>query len=174
MVKSKHSKLRAWGRWGVWVFAGMLVAITMTSIWVSMFFDATYEFSEPDQDQVWIGMDFYQTRLSIEYYPKQRAHWRDGPNPGLRLDFGSTDYAAPTESPWWAGLRTWKGGGGFGGFYGLELPMVYPTALMVGWALWLARARRRLRRLKGSCRVCGYSLDGLNRAVCPECGEKIV
>lgn len=51
--------------------------------------------------------------------------------------------------------------------------LIYGCALgVVGFGCWYARIA--YRQAKGYCQKCGYSLDGTNIALCPECGRPIL
>lgn len=186
MVKRKHPKLRACGRWGVWLCALVLVGVTT----ISFFYQFTFNVSRvtgvvtydelPRQRDVMLQVSF--GRLEIEYFPHSSpgcfGEWGE---PGVSI-YGDIDRVWRTPKNWWIQPTThwWslpsKGGGGStsGPFDTLNLPMVYPAVLLLGWSLWLAPFWKWWKhiRLEGvECQQCGYSLEGLDSDVCPECGE---
>jgi hypothetical protein len=46
-----------------------------------------------------------------------------------------------------------------------------PLAGLAAGCAAVALIARRERYVKGTCRGCGYSLDGLSGGACPECGR---
>lgn len=91
---------------------------------------------------------------------KLRDRWNQVQDPTKPLQFG-IDFI-PT-SPLWRGLA-------INGAFWLAIGL---ATLHVGVG---HRALRRLlrRRGEGLCPACGYSLDGLRDAVCPECGGCVI
>jgi hypothetical protein len=47
--------------------------------------------------------------------------------------------------------------------------LIYFTGFAAPW--WFADLRRAIRRRRGACTRCGYSLAGDRTGVCPECGQ---
>jgi hypothetical protein len=50
---------------------------------------------------------------------------------------------------------------------------IHAAALALAW-IGARRARPLIRRWRGLCERCGYSLEGLIAAVCPECGTPVI
>lgn len=51
-----------------------------------------------------------------------------------------------------------------------ELPLIYPLLAGLAISARLFVVSRRMRRGPCDCGRCGYSLEGIDGAVCPECG----
>jgi hypothetical protein len=103
---------------------------------------------------------------------------------GGRLGWNRFDLAPPGAAP--VPLQFWSrpaNGGGWSpappasviGRRTVRLPYWIPVLLLAIPAAWLAGGAYRagLRKKRGLCRGCGYSLRGLGdgEVVCPECGE---
>jgi hypothetical protein len=61
-----------------------------------------------------------------------------------------------------------------GSGWAMTVPMIVPLGLSAAAAAvfwWRERVEHR-RKMVGHCRKCGYDLQGLASAACPECGAK--
>jgi hypothetical protein len=56
----------------------------------------------------------------------------------------------------------------------LELPLIYPLLAGLAISARLFFVSRRMRRGPCDCGRCGYSLEGIDGGVCPECGVERV
>ncbi|MHA7814337.1 MAG: hypothetical protein ACX94C_13220 [Phycisphaerales bacterium] len=70
---------------------------------------------------------------------------------------------------WWALPGHAAGRTSRGAYAAYSMPLVYPVAVM-GAVLLIPVIRGRASKKRGGCTRCGYSLDGIESGVCPECG----
>jgi len=166
MGKNKHSKLRACGRWMVWLCTILLVILISISIWLrpgARVFHTSMSYANRG-----LILDLSDGRFRSLFSSGQTVQSYD-PVPTVGFDFEYWDRWPMAEkrsrvrwlSPvWWVGGQSIRGP---------EVSLVYPAAVGLIWSavLW----RRRPRFPVGHCTACGYSLDGLTSDVCPECGE---
>ena len=166
MEKRKHPKLRAWGRWQVWVCTAIFIVVTLGSCFV---FPVV---TLPNALYGDMSIGVVKTRLNIAHHELfgQRVVTQSA-----SIDFISKPTLARAQiSSWWS-IPKWNQvlmyqyEGPAIMMRSIDLPLVYMTMLMMGLSYWLIRERRKIRR-SGCCVDCGYSLDGLNSDVCPECG----
>ena len=162
--------LRAWGRWGVYFCALMLLILVTLSIWVEPEI-GWRGWGGPDQ-----AREFYIVSIS-----NTRALVRHNAKPAYGMDcFGVLPAPDPisvrfipkyTTLNWSVLARpVWISINAMGPTDLFGIPLIYPTVMMLGWSIWLVRGRQKLRNQVGCCIDCGYSLEGLNGDVCPECG----
>lgn len=172
--RKKRTRLRAWGRWTVWVCTGLLIVSIPVSYLVRPCVSISYVlYDDEGMDHLrYIDIRINDGIIRAEYFPrKARGIWSLLPIPGWDMNIWGGENFPPNSSHWWSAPKIGKGGTSVGPYQWCELSLIYPTVLMVGWAIWLVRGRRKLRRrVAGCCLECGYSLDGLNTDVCPECG----
>ena len=171
-------RARSFVRWGVWMCAGVLVVLFGLSGWYGTYLALFYTIDSGKPNQRVAAISCERGRLGFEYGHATSAElglealWVPGVR--VRWDVDRIPFElSPYSPPWWAmpvyvNTSNWRATHTY-----LEIPLVYPTVLMVGWSLWLIRKQRKLQqRLIGCCKECGYSLAGLASDVCPECGEK--
>ena len=170
-MRCKHHRLRAYGRWVVWVCTGLLLVAIPVSIWVGPGVRAEFV---PESGSSWIRRmaDAHCVGASLvgEYYPRYTQMYFSSSEPGWFVASYSSTTHWPIQVSWWRPMVS-QGGGSGGAYYRVELPTVYPALLMLGWSFWLVRGRLKPSGV-GCCTQCGYSLDGLPSDVCPECGVK--
>jgi hypothetical protein len=117
MARGRHRKFRAAVRWGVWVCTAFAVIGVVASVWIGVYASISYEYADEDQTMAWVDIEAYGTRMTIEYYPQQRQHWRGERNPGWGGEVSRNEFAmAMSDQRWYSGIRQWQGGSGFGGF----------------------------------------------------------
>ncbi len=173
MSNAKRRKLRSCGRWCIWASTLAIIALTVASMFTGFWIEIAYEYADDAQTMSRASIEINETRIWVDYHPRQRQPWRDLPDPGFRVSATSIDYSsAVIDSHWWTGIQRWWGGSITGTSRGWSVPLVYPAVLMLGWSLLLVWIRRKQWHRVGRCSDCGYSLEGLNGKVCPECGEK--
>jgi hypothetical protein len=165
MGKRKHPKLRACGRWGVWLCTLLLIVMIPVSIWMRP--GARLMYSTQVHADRGVNLDLSSCRLKALYSSGRVVHsydpppvvgfdfeyWRRWPTPEKR---GTARWISPV---WWVSGRTIRGP---------EVSLIYPTVIGVVWSLLILHRRRR--HPDGHCIVCGYSHAGLPSDVCPECG----
>lgn len=147
----------------------LLIAAIMCSIWLpqSLVLDHT---NAPGNQRV-IIIQLHDCRIGAEQSPMLPPTGTTG----LILQ----RIGAPitnTRNPWWAppsyqyfptpappgmspGIAAWY----------IELPLIYPTLLLVLISLLIIRRRRKTFG-PGQCPRCGYDLEGIESQLCPECG----
>jgi hypothetical protein len=172
-------RVRSFGRWGVWVCTGMLIAAILVSIWIEPGVYISHEFNDQRQSVKPRSIHLARGRLvCYSEYPSSHFDMPHSPanrvsDPGWRVHFRQG----------FTGVGLWNGDGSWWKprffddqplAWRFDFPLVYPTALMVAWSLWLLPFWKWWKRvgLDGvECQYCGYSLDGLDSERCPECGE---
>jgi len=172
MGRGRRRRDRAIGRWGVWVCTGVLIALIPVSIWErpgAMVMHSSSAYADRGVILRLSGAHF------IFLYSSGRDPGRTvlagEPAAATGFDFTYWSRWAVTEkrstirwlSPaWWIGGRAIRGA---------EISLIYPAMIgaLWSWVLW----RRMPKYPMGACQSCGYSLDGLDSDVCPECGERI-
>lgn len=173
-MAKKRSRLRGIGRWGVYVGAVICSGLLVALWWVE--FEWTLQRGRPAK---LLGLESLRVHLEdtrlVVYFRQERLSPYSSEGWSVMWMHGPADRADGAgwlkESSWWTrpflfahgDKRTLNG-------QGVDLPLVYPAALMVGWSVWLIRGARRRRRAEGCCTGCGYSLAGIGGGVCPECG----
>ncbi len=171
MGKRKHPKLRACGRWGVWVCTGLMVVGFVSSFVIQPGVIIEHLDFSTRKVAIFDSIDLHNGQLVVKH------HRPVYPQPlsdslivyGIDLRFRTNQYSSWSIS-WW-NVRPYRSTDpSFATLWSFSI--VYPTLFVLGWSLWLVRGRRKLRRRVGCCSECGYSLDGLTSDVCPECGEK--
>jgi len=173
-MSKKRSRLRFVGRWGVWVCTGFVLIGLALSIWTSIGFKVTRVFKgQKFYYQTVMSAGFDHGRLKMEYIPKLGFSFHD---PSPREPGWKYGFQAPYQI-WMNGDPRWWGPPHFGQVlrisYQLEMPLAYLGAFTVLWSWWLVRGAKRRRGLIGCCEHCGYSLEGLDGGVCPECGDGV-
>ena len=179
MGKRKRTKLRACGRWGMWVCTGLLVTLVLFSTWfnVTGSLQPTSRGIARGHGNVFVAGGFVWSRVSVSYTVEPEVDlfelYRNG---SIRMSW-FVDH--DTSRGWWKSSEVWRPiprvhkSTLFGKTSrNIGFSLLYPALLMFGWSLWLIRGRWKLRRPIGCCRVCGYLLEGLSSDMCPECGEK--
>jgi len=163
-------RLRWIGRWGVWVCTFLVLVSIPISVWVRPMVMVIG--LHPDYKMTMYGARLVNGRFIVERDPMYAVTISFGIpknswTPQVLTGVGSI--ARPT--PWWSAPSTGVGYMGSPGWHRwVEIPMVYLAVLMVAWSWWLVRGVKRRRWLAGCCVGCGYSLEGLDGGVCPECG----
>ena len=171
MGKNKHSKLRACGRWMVWLCTVMLVILISISLWLrpgARVFHTSMSYANRG-----LLLDLSHGRFRILYAPGFPTQHSVQPKNTILIDGFDFEYwdrwpmAEKRSTVRWLSPVWWVSGRSI---RGLEVSLVYPAAVGLIWSglIW----RRRPRFPAGHCTACGYSLDGLVSDVCPECGEK--
>ncbi|MBL4697276.1 MAG: hypothetical protein JKX70_00435 [Phycisphaerales bacterium] len=173
-MKRKHPKLRACGRWMVWVCTALLVIGIPVSIWVGPMARVKFvpEPGSASQRRM-VQVHCIDGALVGRYYPQYKQMYFSGPEPGWDVDFEQSTESWPVPVKWWR-LSFNRGGGSGGTSFNAQLPLVYPATVMVAWSVWLMPFWKWWKRvgLDGVvCLSCEYSLAGLSGGVCPECGE---
>lgn len=169
----KRARLRGVGRWGVFLCTALLLISIPVSVWVAPHAHVTHHMGI---SKVW-SVHLIEGRLlyfSISFDPNKGrtsdTQKHEEIESTWRFDFGTGPIGNNTVqsgSGWWKLPE-------FHNDYGIptvDVPLVYLSVVMVGWSWWLVRGVKRRRRLVGCCVGCGYSLEGLDGGVCPECGE---
>jgi len=173
----KRGRLRTVGRWGVWVFTALVLISVPVSFWAEPEVMVVY-YHEAGSQKSMYGVWLVDGRLRVARDPVYQPNFLDSRSletswanrvtvePGFntgQIHYRVSWWAAPTRQvpSWIFGSRP----------QALDLPIVYPTVLLIAWSWWLVTRRRQLAA--GCCVGCGYSLAGLDGGVCPECGEKI-
>ena len=159
---------------------GLLVILMLVSLFVRRGIDFEYQ----KEDDWWstgtarIGLG--EGRLMVTVWdwqtlnPRYISHTDRSPDlwkqrTGFQVGFTK---APPVNSERWQGWWRVIYAKSPGLVTFVQVPLIYPCMILVGWSLWLVRGRRKLRRRVGCCYECGYSLAGLESEVCPECGER--
>jgi len=168
-MRRRHPKLRACGQWGVWVCTGGIVVLLFVSIFVPRSLHLSHVGIPPQSIATGLRVDLAESRIAIVYFP---PHDSEGElASGWEMSVRPPPWYAVMSRRWWS-LALWDRRPFLNDGHDIEIPLVYPAVLMLGWSLWLMRGRRKLRSRVGCCSECGYSLDGLESDVCPECGEQ--
>lgn len=163
-MKRKYHKLRACGRWMVWVCA--LISISL--LYNRGYVDVTNGKLGPVSIRVSRNALQFSHTQSVQGPVNPKLY----PNPQIFCGFGSElDLPPPLwRAPQWDVIRVTQVGGPVV-VRTFTMPMMYISVVLVVWSVWLVRGLRH-RFMEGYCAKCGYSLDGLVDDVCPECGEK--
>lgn len=172
-MRKKRTRLRTCGRWGVWVCTGLMIALVPVSIWVKPSCSISYvQYDDEGMDRLkYLELRLDDGVVRSEFFPyKARGLWSRAPIPGWDADVWLGTGFPPT-SRWWSFPMMNRGGSSVGPYTWMDMPIIYPTALLLGWSIWLIRGQRKYRQQAGCCSKCQYSLEGLNSDVCPECGE---
>lgn len=110
-------------------------------------------------------------RFEVEHWPEVLYRYEETRQRGFDARFGFSRPHAGGLSVW-SGPARGGGGRGVSAFTLRSYPLVYPLLAGAGLGVWLIR-RRCSPRGRDGCPSCGYALDGLTGAVCPECGDTI-
>ncbi len=177
MKHKERTRLWALGRWGVWVCTGLLAVVMVASmrggfgVWVDHR-DSGVVFGAGE-----FRVDARDGRLTIYV----SSWWVGNPSPSSRFLWtggwcGAGEIEESVGLRWWDGPR-WFGVGNRIRMLsdGVDVPLVYPVVFLGVWSGWLFWGRRRVRvwGRSGRCVGCGYSLEGLDGGVCPECGDGV-
>ena len=191
MRRKRWTRLRACGRWGVWVCTASTIAL----IYVS-----NYQKLRSPYSLIFLGSGFVEVgefRLNLIFSRPLSRSFVDSPIPPAKpvveevfgpqfespIQFGYCGTGlilANPPTPWWVAPRLSTERTTVSSFpvasYEVDIPLVYVVFITAPWSLWLfiVNQRYRLRKkrwLAGCCVFCGYSLEGLSSGVCPECGS---
>lgn len=174
--RKKRTRLRAWGRWSVWVCTGLITALVVFSTWFNITGSLTPTTRDHVHENVAVGIVW--SRVFISYpLDTQENLFELYLNKSSKMGWFVNH---ETAAGWWKSPEVWnpiprvhKSTLFSRTSLDIRFSLLYPMALMIVWSYWLMRGRRKLRRrVAGCCVECGYSLDGLNGDVCPECGAK--
>jgi hypothetical protein len=164
--------LRACGRWGVWLCAGLMVVGVVSSFVIQPGVAIEHLDLSTREVTVFDSIDIKKGQMIVRHYkpiyPQPLSSTLE--NYDVDIRFRSKHYLNRPVS-WWRIKPRRMGDPSFATLW--DFSIVYPTLLMLGWSLWLVQGQRKLRRGIGYCTGCGYSLVGLNSCVCPECGERV-
>ncbi len=175
----KRGRLRSIGRWGVFVVTGLVLVSIPVSVWVKPGGRlAGWRYQDPNNLRILETMYVFQmSDLRIRFVRDSghspRILWEAPPEEEWRFELWRHTGSSTSKLEWWARpvLRSFRSLGR-GAIREFDCPIVYPAFVMVGWSAWLIWNQRRRRQLNsGCCGGCGYSLEGLDGGVCPECGE---
>ncbi len=174
MVRRKHRKLRAAGRWGVWVCTVLLSFLICISNYQELNFQYSNSFISDGSVVV------RRNRVLLVCIVPLKSEQQPLPPPVSPLPNGSIRMDCipiPMPSPviqvasWWM-IPQWDVTlGGTTKRITIDLPLVYLSAILIAWSLWCFKEQRIVQLRVGCCIGCGYSLAGLESDVCPECGE---
>ena len=173
MSRSKRRKLRVCGRWSIWSSTLLLIALIPISAWVGPRGQVEYvpERGSTESRRM-LMVHCVDGVLISNYFPQYSQMYFSSPEPGWDFSVSNSDSPWPRPVKWWRFV--YAQGGGSGGSYSIvELPLVYPVVLMLGWSWLLVWWRWKQRHRAGHCAGCGCSLEGLTNDVCPECGVEL-
>jgi hypothetical protein len=183
MARRRHPKLRGVVRWGVSLLAGGVIGASAGS-WISHF-GVRWDIMHGD------GRDRYSVfmangRVWVARQPDWILDWEHDRLGVLGVGLWSSRASLnlPMTEPYFFGVDPYMNTNPFGGFFTVQYATgvqhgVYFSGL-IGGALvglstvpsWIGVGKRRYRRRHGCCVECGYSREGLESNVCPECGEQ--
>lgn len=174
-MTKKRSRLWRIGRWGVYVSMALLLIAIPLSIFVQPELVVRHEFIGPVSDVLVlrvVGFKDGRIAFSSSQYSSLDTHDFTSVNKGWSCDV----YAGLNPSslgnvvsglivPWRKGVSPsarW------------DVSLMYPMFVIAG-CLWLLAVDRKYKacRVAGQCTNCGYSLEGLDGGVCPECGDGV-
>ncbi len=167
MGRKKRTRLRAIGRWMVWVCTILLLLLILISIWLRP--GARIIYTSTTYVNRGIILDLSAGRFKA-LFSSGYAVQSNVPSPTVGFDLEYWDRWPTVEkrsTVRWLSPVWWHSGQAI---RGPEVSLIYPAAFGLIWSglIW----HRRPRFPAGHCVACGYSLDGLTSDVCPECGEK--
>ncbi len=164
MRKRKHPKLRAYGRWGVWLCA--LISIGL------LYNRGRVELTNGKLGPVSISI--LDSAVSISHTQHVQGPVNPKQFPSLQFNCGYGSELLPRtysqSTPTWNVVRSTQATGPVV-VRNFQMPTMYISVVFVLWSLWLLRGCRMMRE-EGCCSKCEYSLEGLSSGVCPECGEQ--
>ncbi len=167
MRRKERARLRGVVRWGVWVCTGVLIVLVLVSIWGRP--GARVMHSSTAYANRGVILDLSSGRFRVLFSSGRVVHSYDSvPVVGFDFEYwhrwpmAEKRSTAQLLSPvWWVGGQSIRGP---------EVSLIYPAVVGAAWSGLIWHRRRRFSA--GCCAECGYSLDGLESDVCPECGEK--
>ncbi|MBO6513042.1 MAG: hypothetical protein JJ974_03650 [Phycisphaerales bacterium] len=177
MGSEKRQRLRGIVRWGVWVCTLLVLVSIPVSVWVvpSAGVNSRRVNLKPIDKVRWV--ELVEGRLLFASLPafdiskgrvlsdQELSEFKTGLTFSFRTE-PNRNREVRFHQAWWKPPKLFNNQF----VAGLDIPLVYLAALMVGWSWWLIRGVKRRRQLTGYCQHCGYSLAGLDGVVCPECG----
>lgn len=195
MRKRKHPKLRACGRWGVWLCTVCLTVLLCVSRYQYVYYPYSTVFCGNGTVQI----QEYRLNLTLDR-PLTRS-FLDTPvapiapvGSVLEDDVGPVAAQPPivigycgtglirirSSTRWWEAPHFTITKTTLSSYpveqYAIDFPLVYVLIVVILWSLWLFVVNQRVRcrnksKIDGCCIFCSYSLDGLSNNVCPECGN---
>ncbi len=174
----KRTKLRGVGRWGVWVCTFLVVVSIPVSVWIvpSAGVNSRRVNLRPIDKIRWV--ELVEGRLLFASLPaldvskgrvlsdQELSEFKTGLTFSFRTE-PNRNRVVRFHQAWGKPPKLFNNQF----VAGLDIPLVYLAALLVGWSWWLWWGMKRQRWLAGCCEGCGYLLEGLDGGVCPECGE---
>jgi len=170
MARRRYRKLRTVVRWGVWVCTGLLVILISISIWLRP--GARVFHNSKTHTNRGVILDLSDGRFRILYASRSPVQHSVQPKNTMLINGFDFEYwdrwptAEKRNTARWLSPVWWVGGSSI---RGPEVSLIYPALIGAVWSVLIWR--RRPRFVAGHCPGCGYSLVGLSRGVCPECGE---
>lgn len=167
MGKRKQSKLRLSARWSIWVSTLVLVALIPVSIWVRPALMAKNDTTVIRNR--WVSVRMASWHVTIQHSGGHATEKTGGADEtGIEwIYWDGWDVEQIVDmKQWWSPVWIETGLS----IKSIEFSLMYPTVIGVVCSVIVWRRRKRFGA--GSCQGCGYSLDGLDSDVCPECGER--
>lgn len=185
MRRKKRTRLRVLGRLGLTLFAGVMLGATALS-W-SVFYGVRWDIIRTNtrsRHSVFLA----NGRVWITHQPDWTLDWENEKLGMWGVDVWSSQGSEnlPISEPYFFGMDPYLSTNRYGGFLKINYATgvqhgVYFSGLIAGGLIglstvpsWVGAKKRSLRRRRGCCDECGYSLEGLRSDVCPECGEQVI
>lgn len=174
----KRARLRGIGRWGVWVCTFLVLVSILVSVWVR---PGAWVFAGAN---VLVGRSVLKKEMGTSQTAAVRVvggqlciryseFWPSGRMPVKGVDAGMFwDSLYPLMAPCKYGLvPNWGSTGTFNSYEAeLNIPLIPMVVVLVFLSLWCWKLKAN-RWGEGCCPKCGYSVEGLDGGVCPECGN---
>ena len=155
-MKTKGTRRRKALRCFVYSCTILTLLMIPVSIWFNPFVYITTQ-TDPNGNSKFVSLDPCDAVFSVSYYSQRMKFTNDVP---LTIYIMSKNESLPSK---WYALPSFQPGR-------IELPLVYPSVLMIACSALLFRANRR-KHPAGHCPSCNYNLTGLVSPTCPECGH---